>query len=264
MPEDNPYVSTVRPPLAGWLGGKRMLAKHILKRIPEHTCYVEPFAGAAWVLFRKRESNVEVINDINREVVTLYRCIRWHLEEFVRYFKWVLISREEFERLKKVDPDTLTDIQRSARFYYLQQCSFGGKIRGPSFGYSVQRPSRLNLLRIEEYLSAAHLRLSRVYIECLPYVEVIRRYDCQNTFFYVDPPYWGSEKVYGAGIFSKQDFSDLAAQLAGIKGNFLLSLNYRPEVREVFADFAVEEVKTLYTCANGKNVAAGELLISKA
>ncbi len=243
------------------MGGKSLLAKRVIKRIPEHVCYVEPFAGAAWVLFRKPESKVEVINDINKEVVTLYRCIQWHLEEFVRYFKWVLVSRDEFERLKKADPDTLTDIQRSARFYYLQQAAFGGRIASPTFGYSVVRPTKLNLLRIEEYLSAAHLRLSRVYVECLPYAEVISRYDGPGTFFYVDPPYWGCEGYYGPGVFSRDDFSKLAAQLAGIKGKFLLSLNDTPGVREIFAAFHMEGVQTKYTCSNGKNLDAGEVLI---
>ena len=82
---DTSVNTASRPPLAGWMGGKSLLAKRIVERIPEHTCYVEPFAGAAWVLFRKPESKVEVINDINKEVVTLYRCIQWHLEEFVRF-----------------------------------------------------------------------------------------------------------------------------------------------------------------------------------
>lgn len=143
---DVPVNTICRPPLAGWIGGKSLLAKRIIERIPEQVCYAEPFAGAAWVLFRKPESKVEVINDINKDVVTLYRCIQWHLEEFIRYFKWVLVSREEFERLKKADPATLTDIQRSARFYYLQQACFGGRITNPTFGYGVTRPSKLNLL----------------------------------------------------------------------------------------------------------------------
>ena len=103
-----------RSPLAGWMGGKSRLSKRIVSMLPEHTCYCEPFAGAAWVLFRKPESKVEVINDINREIVTFYRVIQHHLEEFVRYFKWVLVARDEFERLKKVSPDTLTDIKRAA------------------------------------------------------------------------------------------------------------------------------------------------------
>lgn len=254
-------ITSCRPPLAGWIGGKSLLAKRIIERMPAHTCYVEPFAGAAWILFRKPESNVEVINDINRDVVTLYRCVQWHLEEFIRYFKWVLVSRDEFERLKKAAPDTLTDIQRAARFYYLQQACFGGHIASPSFGYSSTRPSKLNLLRIEEYLSAAHLRLSRTYVECLPYGEVISRYDSQDTFFYVDPPYWNCENYYGQGIFSREDFTMLAAQLAGIKGKFILSLNDTTGVRNTFKDFEIEAVQTKYTCSNGKNVAAGELLI---
>lgn len=254
-------VTSCRPPLAGWMGGKSLLARRIIERIPEHECYVEPFAGAAWVLFRKPESKVEVINDINKEVVTLYRCVQWHLEEFVRYFKWVLVSRDEFERLKKADPDTLTDIQRSSRFYYLQQACFGGRINNPTFGYGLTRPSKLNLLRIEEYLSAAHLRLSRVYVECLPYGDVISRYDGPGTFFYIDPPYWDCENYYGPGIFSRDDFGKLAEQLSGIKGTFILSLNDTSGVREVFSAFDIESVQTKYTCSNGKNVPAGEVLI---
>lgn len=263
MPDSISDISntSTRPPLAGWMGGKSLLAKRIIERIPAHCCYVEPFAGAAWVLFKKPESKVEVINDINRDVVTLYRCLQWHLEEFVRYFKWVLVAREEFERLKKADPDTLTDIQRAARFYYLQQSCFGGRISSPSFGYGCTRGPKLNLLRIEEQLSAAHLRLSRVYVECLPYADIISRYDGPETFFYLDPPYWDCEAYYGKGIFSREDFSQLATQLANIKGQFLLSLNDTPGVREAFKNFALEAVQTKYTCSNGKNVAAGEVFI---
>lgn len=245
---DNPVHLNSRPPLAGWMGGKSLLAKTIVSRIPPHTCYVEPFAGAAWVLFSKPESRVEVINDINREVVTLYRCVQHHLEEFVRWFKWALVARDEFERLKAANPDTLTDIQRAARFYYLQQGCFGGRVFRPTFGYASTRPPKLNLLRIEEYLSAAHLRLARVYVECLPYAEVIRRYDGPETFFYVDPPYWDCETYYGEGIFSREDFAALAGQLAGIRGRFILSLNDTPGVRETFKAFAFEEVQTRYTC----------------
>ena len=141
---DNTFIAC-RPPLAGWMGGKSLLAKRIIDRIPAHKCYVEPFCGAAWVLFKKPESRVEVINDLNKDVVTLYRCLQWHLGEFVRYFKWVLVARDEFERLKKADPDTLTDIQRAARFYYLQQACFGGKITSPSFGYAASRGVKAQL-----------------------------------------------------------------------------------------------------------------------
>ena len=242
------------------MGGKLQLSKRIVAAIPEHTCYVEPFAGAAWVLFRKLESDVEVINDINRELVTFYRCIQHHLEEFVRYFKWVLVARDEFERLKRVDPDTLTDIQRAARFYYLQPQCVGGRITNPSFGYAAVCGPKLNLLRIEETLSAAHLRLARAYVECLPYYEIIRRYDKPTTFFYIDPPYWDYENYYGKGLFSREDFGKLAELLAGVQGKFILSLNDTPGVRETFKAFQFEEAEVNYTCSNGKNLKSGEVL----
>ena len=260
MTQDNEGFKPIRSPLAGWMGGKFQLSKRIVAAIPEHTCYVEPFAGAAWVLFRKPESDVEVINDINRELVTFYRCIQHHLEEFVRYFKWVLVARDEFERLKRVEPDTLTDIQRAARFYYLQPQCVGGRITNPSFGYAAVCGPKLNLLRIEETLSAAHLRLARAYVECLPYYEIIRRYDKPTTFFYIDPPYWDYENYYGKGLFSREDFGKLAELLAGVQGKFILSLNDTPGVRETFKAFQFEEAEVNYTCSNGKNLKSGEVL----
>ena len=99
-------------------------------------------------------------------------------------------------------------------------------------------------------------------MECLPYAELIRRYDRPGTFFYIDPPYWDCEDYYGPGIFSRDDFTALAKQLAGIQGRFLLSLNDTPGVRETFAAFAFEEVGTRYTTSNvSNNTPAGELLI---
>ena len=256
------HLNHGRPPLAGWLGGKSKLARLIVERLPDHKCYVEPFAGAAWVLFRKAESQAEIINDIKRDVVNLYRVVQHHLDEFIRFFRWALVSREEFERLRAANPDTLTDIQRAARFYYLQHCSFNGRLTGQTFGCSPTRHPKLNLLRIEEQLSAAHLRLSRVYVEHLPYARVISNYDRPDTCFYIDPPYFGCEDFYGKGVFSRSDFEALAAQLRDIQGKCLISLNDTPEVRATFAGFNLESVTTTYTCSAGRNKAAPELLIT--
>jgi DNA adenine methylase len=236
----------IKSPLSGWLGGKFQLSKRIVSMIPEHQCYIEPFTGAAWVYFRKEKSEVEVLNDINLEIVTLYRVIQHHLEEFLRYFKWCLVSRDEFERLLKVDASTLTDIQRSARFFYLQKSAFAGRVDHPSFGYATTRPPRLNLLRLEEDLSQAHLRLHNVYIENLNYSDLIRRYDRPHSFFYIDPPYFGCEDDYGKNIFARSDFEVLAAQLKGIEGKFLLSLNDVPEIRDIFADFIIVFLQNIW------------------
>lgn len=165
-----------------YLGGKSLLTNKIIPKIPAHHCYCEVFAGAAWMLFRKEPSKVEIINDINTDLVTLYRVVKHHLEEFIRYLKWILVARDEFERFKIEEPEALTDIQRAVRFYYLLRSGYGGKVSGPSFNINTTRASGFNLLRLEEELSAVHLRLSRVYIENRPYAKVIERFDKPDTF----------------------------------------------------------------------------------
>lgn len=249
--------------ILAYLGGKSRLSARIIQRIPQHKCYCEVFAGAAWVLFRKEESDVEIINDINSDPVTLYRIIKLHLDEFIRYFRWLLTARDEFERFKKESPETLTDVQRAVRFYYLLKMGFASRITHPSFGLSPTQPPRLNLLRIEEELSAVHLRLARVYIENLSFERMIERADRPTTFFYMDPPYRGSEDSYGKGLFNREDFKALEAILRGIQGKFLLSLNNVPEIRQLYDGFCIEEVGTSYTASGAhRRKQVTELLIS--
>ena len=254
-------MTQLKSPLA-WLGGKSRLADRIIERMPDHQTYCEVFAGAAWVLFKKPESKVEIINDINADLTNLYRCVKHHLGELVAQFRWMLVSRDEFDRFLKTPADTLTDIQRAARFFYLAKSSFGARIVRPTYGISATGAPRLNLLRIEEDLSEAHLRLARVFIENKPYDQVIQRFDKPGTLFYVDPPYWDCEGDYGEGLFSREDFGRLAGLLDGLKGRFILSLNDAPGVRETFANFHIEAVKTRYSISGAKKQEAAEVLIS--
>jgi DNA adenine methylase len=254
-------MTQLKSPLA-WLGGKSQLADRIIERMPEHYAYCEVFAGAAWVLFRKPESKVEIINDINRELTTLYRCVKYHLAELLLQFRWMLVARDEFDRFLQTPPDTLTDIQRAARFFYLAKTSFGAKMAKPTFGIAATGPARLNLLRLEEDLSEAHLRLSRVTIENRPYAQVIDRFDKPKTLFYIDPPYWNCEQDYGAGLFERADFARLAEQLDGLKGKFILSLNDVQGVRDTFANFKIEAVKTRYSINAKASAPVGEVLIT--
>jgi len=248
-------------PIIPWMGGKRRLVDRILPFFPPHECYVEPFAGGAALFFmRPQPAQVEVLNDINGDLVNLYRVVQHHLEEFVRQFKWALSSRQVFEWQKMTRPETLTDIQRAARFYYLQHLAFGGKVSGQSFGTATTAPPGLNLLRIEEQLSAAHLRLSQVYIENLSWQDVIKRYDREHSFFYLDPPYWETAG-YGVG-FGWEQYEEMAVLLATIKGKAIVSLNDHPDVRQVFGRFHIESTEIRYTVGGGKNnVDRGEVLI---
>ena len=112
-------------PIVPWMGGKRRLADRLIPLFPPHECYVEVFAGGAALYFmRPQAAPVEVLNDINGDLVTLYRVAQNHLEEFVRQFKWALSSRQVFEWQKMTRPETLTDIQRAARFFYQQHHAF--------------------------------------------------------------------------------------------------------------------------------------------
>jgi site-specific DNA-adenine methylase len=154
------------------------------EQVPSHSCYVEVFAGGAAVFFARSPADVEVLNDVNGDLVNLYRVVTHHLEEFVRQFKWALSSRQVFKWLQETRPETLTDVQRAARFFYLQQQAFGGKVAGQTWGTATTAPA-INLLRIEENLSAAHLRLADgVYIEQLDWAACIERYDRPHTLFY--------------------------------------------------------------------------------
>jgi DNA adenine methylase len=249
-------------PIIPWVGGKRRLAKRILPLFPAHECYVEPFAGGAALFFIKDQSDVEVLNDINGELVNLYRVVKHHLEEFVRQFKWALVSRQMFAWLKLSHVDTLTDIQRAARFFYLQKMAFGGKVANQSFGIATTSGPRLNLLRIEEELSAAHLRLSRAYIEHLAWDVCVQRYDRSHTLFYMDPPYWKTE---GYGVeFGFDQYVKMAELAKSIKGGMIISVNDIPEMRQVFAGMTMECADINYTVGGGGKQckSARELIIT--
>lgn len=246
-------------PFFSWMGGKRRLAKHILPEFPEHECYVEPFCGAAALFFMKMPAKVEVINDVNSDLVNLYRVVQHHLEEFVRQFKWALISREMFKWLDDTPPETLTDIQRAARFYYLQQMGFGAKISGRTFGTATTTPPKLNLLRLEENLSQAHLRLSRVYVEHLDWRACMEKYDRPHTLFYLDPPYWETE---GYGVdFPFEEYQRMAEMARNAKGKVIISINDYPDIREAFAGFRMQEVSLRHTVGGREGKQAGELVI---
>lgn len=247
-------------PIIPWIGGKRRLADRIFPLFPRHSCYVEPFAGGAALFFlRPVPAEVEVLNDINGDLVNLYRVVQHHLEEFIRQFKWALSSRQVFKWLQETRPETLTDIQRAARFYYLQQSAFGGRVDGQSYGTATTQPPGLNLLRIEEALSAAHLRLSNTYIEHLSWSECIRRYDRPHTLFYCDPPYWQTE---GYGVpFGFEQYEEMAELIGLIKGKAIISLNDHPDIRRVFGRYHIESTDITYTVGGGKGQQAREVLI---
>jgi DNA adenine methylase len=218
-------------PVAPYLGGKRNLAARIIQRLQAtpHDRYIEPFVGMGGVFLRRPfRAHSEVINDISGDVANLFRVLQRHYEAFLDMLRWQLTSRSEFQRLLAMAPDSLTDLERAARFLYLQRTAFGGKVASRNFGVSASSPARFDVAKLAPMLEAVHDRLSSVVIERLPWHELLPRYDGPGALFYLDPPYWGHEADYGVGVFTPADFDLLAERLAAIQGGFLLSLNDRP------------------------------------
>lgn len=251
-------------PVAGYIGGKKKLAPRLVQIInaTPHDLYADVFMGMGGVFFRRdRRPKAEVINDISRDVVTLFRILQRHYQQFLDTLKWQLASREDFDRLMRVEPETLTDLERAARFLYLQKLSFGGKVDGRNFGVTKTGPARFDLTKLVPLLEAAHDRLARVVIERLPFDEMIKRYDCPGALFYCDPPYHGNEDDYGKGVFSRTDFTRLRDLLEAVEGRFILSINDHPDIRDLFAASAIEEVELDYQ-VSGKATPARELIIT--
>lgn len=254
-------------PVAPYIGGKRNLSKRLVDLIETvpHATYAEVFVGMGGVFLRRRQRPaLEVINDWSLDVWTLYRVLQEHYAFFLQLMRFQITSRASFERLLQVDPATLTDLQRAARFLYLQRVAFGGKVDGRNFGVSLGRGARFNIARLEAMLEDLHDRLAGVTVERLRWQDFIARYDREDTLFYLDPPYFGCEGDYGPGMFARAEFVEMAQILAGIKGRFILSLNDRPEVREIFAAFDVVPVQTSYGIAGGGSKPARELIFTNA
>lgn len=233
------------------------------RRIP-HRFYAEAFVGQGGVFLRRPfRAQGEAINDLNRDVATLFRVLQRHYVAFLEMMKWQLSSRAEFDRLAATLPETLTDLERSARFLYLQRAAFGGKVMNRVFGVD-HMTARFDVTRLVPLLEAVHERLASVTIECLPWSGFLDRYDGAEVLFYLDPPYWGSEGDFGRDLWSRSDFVRLADRLRLLQGNFLLSINDVPEIRRLFEGFWMEEAKVTYTVGEGAGAERTELMIAKA
>jgi len=250
---------------AAYIGGKRSLAKRIISIIDTipHTTYAEPFVGMGGVFLRRHNApKAEIINDLNGDVSNLFRILQRHYPQFMDTLRFQISSRREFQRLCDTDPNTLTDLERAARFLYLQRLSFGGRVARPSFGIDPARTSRFNLTKLAPMLEDVHERLSGVVIENRAWQSFVAAYDRPETLFYLDPPYWGCEDDYGTEMFDQEQFKVMAHTLTNLKGRFILSINDVPEIRKMFSKFNIHSAELNYSTAGGaKSRRAKELII---
>ena len=232
-----------------WVGGKSRLRKSIIPLIPPHKRYVEPFGGAAWVLFGKTPSPIEVLNDIDEELINFFRVVKYRPEELIESFDLELVSRSEFQRLADVAPHSLSDIERAHRFYYLIMAGWGGEARYPRFQTSISDGGHGNRLigalkNLRKRIEPVHERLRTVIIENLDWRECIDKYDRAGSFIYLDPPYPGNGANYKHNMRSMKEHADIAEKLSGSQSMWMLSSYDSEEVRTLFRGYNIISIQS--------------------
>ncbi|ENZ32832.1 DNA adenine methylase [Clostridium butyricum 60E.3] len=229
------------PPICR-VGGKSKLRKTILGMIPKHTCYIELFFGAGWVYFGKETSKIEVVNDIDKELINLFRTIKYHAPEIDRLLEYEFSGRDIFEEYKNCTLEYMTEIHRAIRFLYLITQSFGGK--GNNYGYgTTTRPGQQ--IFYNDMLLKLRDRLKNTYVENLSFEKIIDKYDREHSFFFCDPPY--IETCDYGNKFKEEEHRELSDKLKNLKGKFLLTINDHPLSRELYKDFNIKEVQVNYS-----------------
>ena len=208
-----------------YYGGKQKLASKIISLIPEHTLYCEPFVGGAAVFFAKEKSEIEVLNDTNKELINFYKTVK---NDFVSLEMEIRISLHSRDLHRKASviynhPDMFSEIKRAWAVWVLSSQSFSAQLDS-SWGYDVSKNTTTKKVinNRDRFTEEMAIRLQNVQIEAADALYIIKGRDSENAFFYCDPPYFNSDCGHYDG-YSEQDFENLLISLAGIKGKFLMS-----------------------------------------
>ncbi len=230
-----------------YYGGKGYSWRRIVPHFPPHHTYAEPFGGSAAVLLNKPPSPVEVYNDIDSNVVTIFRVLRDRPIDLKQALELTPYSREEYVRC--LGPlDGLDDVEKARRLIVRYRQVFGGKGQTATpgrWGYAVTKSSRGMasvvsqwLSAIDEILPAIAERFRMVQIENLPWQDVVAKYDTPETLFYCDPPYMLSTRnSHGEYAYEMtlDEHRELAEVLNNVKGRVVLSGYASPEYDEWYA-----------------------------
>jgi len=264
--EDKTAAQMKNPPLR-YYGGKWRIASWIIQYFPPHQAFVEPFCGAANILFQKAPSPFEVINDLNGDVVNFFDVLRSRSDELIRAIQLTPFSREEHRRAHLPADDSL---ERARRFYIRSRQSYGSGEGEYNTGWRFQAGSARGARVIEEWNRTDHLweaarRLKQVQIESDTAIKCIRRFDTPETLFYVDPPYMfetrhSDEERYAIEM-SNEEHSQLADVLHSVKGKVILSGYWSELYQVLYADWWVTSKQSR---TNGNNQKEEFLWISPA
>jgi DNA adenine methylase len=206
-----------------YYGGKQTMLKHLLQLVPQHEIYCEPFFGGGALFFAKEKSDVEIINDSNGEVVNFFKIVKTKFSELQKEIKGTLHSRELYKKAMVVyeHPAMFTEVQRAWAFWTLTNQGFASMIGSWGFGKTNSKEKSLSNKR-EDFTKEYADRLKMAQIESNDALKVIARADSKETFFYIDPPYIGSDMGHYSG-YSEAEYEKLLSALTKVKGKFLLS-----------------------------------------
>ena len=256
-----PKLQRVRPILR-WQGGKSRLLKEIMPLIPPHACYCEPFFGGGAVLFAKDRSSTEVVNDINGNLVALYRNLQFHLPALLGELDWLFAGRQNLHDF--IAQPGLTELQRAARFLLVNRTSFGGNMH--SFGVSKTKGGGvgLNHKQVGKLLQHANERLDGVVVENIPYERCFKNYDSAASFFFIDPPYQNATNGAYDGWDEKR-LTTFRREVGRLKGSWIVTLNDSPFTRSLFRGCNLRPVVSRNRALNVRTHAEqtfGELIIT--
>ncbi|WP_374688667.1 DNA adenine methylase [Promineifilum sp.] len=253
----------------GWYGGKFSHLDWLLPLLPQATHYCEPFGGSAAVLLNRDPAPVETYNDIDGEVVNFFRVLRDNHEALITAIGLTPFSREELRIASQEPLEGLSDLERARRFFVRARQVRTGLAQTASNGRwaHCKLTSRAGMagavsrwLGSVEGLSEIVQRLLRVQIENAPAIEVIRRYDTEETLFYCDPPYvHDSRSDVNAYRYEMKNYEhrDLAEVLHNVKGKVALSGYHSRLMDELYGDW--EYIESIPRKAHSTNTRADNL-----
>lgn len=218
-----------------YYGGKQTMAKYLIPNIPEHYTYIEPFVGGGAIFWLKEPSNLEILNDTNKEIINFYEVVKRDFEVLKQKIEISLYSRDLHRKAWAIytNSDMFNRLDRAWAFYILSVQGFGGMIsetwgRDKKKNKSVKafnnKTSRFNM----DYA----IRLQNVELECRDAIKVINSTDYKDAFFYCDPPYFNADMGHYDG-YTKEDYELLLKTLSQIEGKFLLS-SYPSEILDSY------------------------------
>jgi DNA adenine methylase len=236
-----------------YYGGKQKLAKRIVGMLPTHKTYTESFFGGGSIFWGKEPSGLEVINDMNRELITFYTQLKTNFDELNELIQATPHSRSAHQDAWVMynSPHLFSEVKRAWAIWVLTNQGFSSQISA-SFGVSVRDQQMSKKVDNKRALFAEALssRLSRVTIECRDAVKVINQYDHSEALHYCDPPYYNSDCGHYDG-YTKNDFERLLDTLAKVKGKFILS-SYPSDVLDGYIKkhkWRQERVESVVTAA---------------